>query len=255
MIKLSGLSEEQTLEIIPERTLLLGYVGSLSHGTYIPKNDPNHIDDKDILGVALGSEEVYYGLKTFEQKEIKKDEWDSVVYEIKKFFRLLLKQNPNVIGLLWLRPTNYIYISESGQRLIDNRNLFVSKAAYHSFIGYAHGQLHRMTHGAFEGYMGAKRKQLVEQFGFDCKNASHLIRLLRMGIEFLTDGQLQVFREDAAQLKDIKIGKWSLQEVQVEADRLFILAQEAYVRSTLPPQPDFDKAEQLLISILKEELK
>jgi uncharacterized protein len=183
MIKLSGLSEEQTLEIIPERTLLLGYVGSLAHGTYIPKSDPNCIDDKDILGVALGSDEVYYGLKTFEQKEVKKDEWDSVVYEIKKFFRLMLKQNPNVIGLLWLKPTNYIHISESGQRLIDNRNLFVSKAAYHSFVGYAHGQLYKMTHGAFEGYMGAKRKQLVEQFGFDCKNAAHLIRILRMGIE------------------------------------------------------------------------
>jgi hypothetical protein len=112
-----------------------------------------------------------------------------------------------------------------------------------------------MTHGAFEGYMGEKRKKLVEKFGYDCKNAAHLIRLLRMGIEFLVDGKLKVFREDAAELKEIKSGKWSLEKVMKEADRLFILAQEAFVRSSLPNSPDTEKAEKLLMSILKKELK
>jgi len=36
------------------------------------------------------------------------------------------------------------------------------------------------------GYLGDKRKQLVLKHGYDAKNAAHLIRLLRMGIEFLT---------------------------------------------------------------------
>jgi predicted nucleotidyltransferase len=242
------------LEIVPEKTILLGYVGSTSHGTYIPKNNPDCIDDIDLLGIAIGDENVYYGLGKFEQKEVKKDEWDSVVYEIKKAFRLLLGQNPNIMALLWLQEKDYIHISPTGRMILDNRNIFVSKQAYHSFIGYAHGQLHRMTHGACEGYMGAKRKALVEKFGFDCKNAAHLIRLLRMGIEYLGDGTLRVFREDACELKDIKSGKWELERVQKEADRLFTLAQEAFVRSTLPNYPDKEKAEQLLIKILKEEL-
>jgi predicted nucleotidyltransferase len=255
MIKLNGLSPEETLQIIPEHTILLGYVGSIAHGTYVPKNDPDSIDDKDILGVCIAQESVYFGLRKFEQKETKQGEWDSIVYEIRKFFHLLLKQNPNVVGLLWLPEKDYIYISDSGKLILNNRDLFISKAAYHSFVGYAHGQLHRMTHGAFDGYMGDKRKKLVEKFGYDCKNAAHLIRLLRMGIEYLTDGKLRVFREDAAELKDIKAGKWALEKVQTDADRLFVLAQEAFVRSSLPPNPDFEKAEKLLISILRNELK
>lgn len=242
------------MEIVPEKTILLGYVGSLSHGTYIPKNDPNCIDDIDLLGIAIGPEESYFGLGRFEQKEVKKDEWDSVVYEIKKAFRLLLGQNPNIMALLWLQEKDYIHISPAGRMILDNRDIFVSKQAYHSFIGYAHGQFHRMTHGACEGYMGAKRKQLVEKFGFDCKNAAHLIRLLRMGIEYLGDGTLRVFREDAKELKEIKSGSWSLEKVKTEADRLFNLAQEAYIRSTLPAHPDKKRAEELLIKILKEEL-
>ena len=79
MIKLSTLSETETLKIIPERTILLGYMGSISHGTYIPKTDPQAIDDKDIMGVCIAEEEVYFGLRKFEQKEVKEDVWDSVV--------------------------------------------------------------------------------------------------------------------------------------------------------------------------------
>jgi len=253
-IKLSGLSQQETDNILPNNTILLGYVGSISHGTQIPKENPDSIDDIDIMGIAIAPENVYMGLKKFEQKEVKYKEYDSVVYEIKKFFSLLLKQNPNVLGLLWLQHQNYIYKSPIGQSIIDNRNMFVSKEAYHSFSGYAHGQLHRMEHLACKGYMGQKRKQLVEKFGYDCKNAAHLIRLLRMGIEFLTDGELRVFREDNAELKEIKSGQWSLEKVKRESEQLFFLAREAFIRSPLPPKPDYEKVEELLISILRSSL-
>lgn len=46
----------------------------------------------------------------------------------------------------------------------------------------------------FSGYMGEKRKAMVRKYQYDVKNAAHLIRLLRMGTEFLTTGELQVYR-------------------------------------------------------------
>jgi len=254
MIKLSGLSIAETDKIIPPKTIILGYMGSISHGTYVPSTNPNSIDDKDIMGVCVACENVYFGLGQFEQKEAKYKEWDSVVYEIRKFFRLLLKGNPNVLGLLWLKDPNYIHTDPAGKLIIENRNLFVSKEVYHSFTGYAHGQLHRMTHGACKGYMGEKRKRLVEEFGYDCKNAAHLIRLLRMGIEFLIDGELRVFREDAAELKDIKAGRWTPERIQRAADDHFNLAREAFIKSPLPPKPDHEGAEMLLIKIMRSEL-
>ena len=179
MKALSGLSEKETEKIVPPKTILLGYVGSIAHGTHIPSTDPNSIDDKDIMGVCIADERVYFGLKKFEQKEVKYKEWDSVVYEIGKFFRLLLKGNPNVLGLLWLQEQNYVWVDPTGKKIIANRHLFVSKDIYYSFSGYAHGQLHRMTHNACRGYMGGKRKKLVKEFGYDCKNAAHLMRLYR----------------------------------------------------------------------------
>lgn len=254
MKNLPGLSSEETEKVVPPKTIILGYMGSIAHGTHVPSTEPDSIDDRDLMGVCIAPEAVYFGLRKFEQREVKYKEWDSVVYEIGKFFRLLLKQNPNVLGLLWLSETNYCHVAPAGGLIIENRGLFTSKEAYHSFSGYAHGQLHRMTHGAFNGYMGEKRKRLVKRYGYDCKNAAHLIRLLRMGIEYLTDGTLRVFREDAPELKEIKTGKWTLERVQREAEELFKLAREAYIHSPLPPKPDFDKAEDLLIHILRAEL-
>jgi len=100
------------------------------------------------------------------------------------------------------------------------------------------------------GYMGQKRRELVRRVGYDAKNAAHLIRLLRMGIEFLSEGTLHVERVDGPELLDIKRGAWSLEKVKAESERLFQLAQEAYVRSSLPPEPDRDRAERLCVEMI-----
>lgn len=48
--------------------------------------------------------------------------------------------------------------------------------------------------------MGKKRRELVIRVGYDSKKAVHLIRLLRMGIEFLTEGTMYVERADGPEL-------------------------------------------------------
>ncbi len=255
--KLKGLSEEQSGNLFsdhegrPLNLILLGYRGSIAHGTYVPSTEPTSIDDKDLMGVYIGRKEHYLGFENREVYERAVGEWDVVLYELRKYVGLCLKSNPNVLSLLWLPMKYYVWKDVYGLSLIANRKLFVSKQAYHSFTGYAHGQLHRMTNFKFEGYMGDKRKQLVEKFGYDTKNAAHLIRLLKMGIEFLVEGELHVEREDATQLIDIKKGLWSLEQVKKEAERLFNLSQETYVQSKLPDKPDVAGAEKMLIEILE----
>jgi len=99
-----------------------------------------------------------------------------------------------------------------------------------------------------------KRMEIVERYGYDTKNAAHLIRLLRMGIEFLRDGVLTVDRGglDATELLDIKHGAWTLEQVQNEAAVLFRRAEEAYDRSTLPTAPDRDQVSELCVRIIAE---
>lgn len=123
----------------------LAYVGSHSHGTYVPPTDPDAIDDVDLMGVALPPARFVVGVDTFDHWVCQREELDIVVYSLHKFVGLLLKGNPNVLGLLWLREQDYLLRSPLFDRLIAHRGLFAAKSVYASFAGYASGQLARMT--------------------------------------------------------------------------------------------------------------
>lgn len=240
---------------LDEWCILHGYRGSVAHGMYEPPTEPTSIDDKDTMAICVPTADYYYGLSEYGSRgtrEIKHGEWDIVIYEARKMLRLLAGGNPNVLALLWLPENLYIAREAPGRHLLDNRDLFVGRHVYKPFIGYATQQLYKMEHGAFKGYMGEKRKALVEEFGYDTKNAAHLIRLLRMGIEFLRDGVLNVDRGgyDAAELLAIKHGEWGLQRVKAEAARLFRRAEDVYDRSTLPVAPDRERVNRLCVEIV-----
>ena len=60
-INLKGLSPEQVNNLLPEGLISLCWRGSVAHGMYVPKSDPDSIDDKDVMGVYIGSIEHYLG--------------------------------------------------------------------------------------------------------------------------------------------------------------------------------------------------
>lgn len=231
---------------------LAGYAGSIAHGT-----TGDVIDDIDVRGVFIAPEPHYFGLTRLEHIERISiaDKYDFALFEIQKYFRLLLKSNPNILSLLWLPQNLYVIQSDWGKEIIENRNIFMSKALYKTFGGYAFGQLHRMTRLCTnQAYQGKKRRERFEKFGYDCKNAAHLIRLLKMGIEALLTEEINVARHDAKQLKAIKQGEWTLKQIETEAERLQHLLDDAFVKCNLPSRPNYQKAEKLLISILKQNL-
>jgi len=227
----------------------------------VPNTDPNSISDIDLLGVFISPPEYYIGLSQHKLKnpttiEIKHEVdgvlLDWVFYEIRHFISMALKNNPNVFSALWVKPEHHILVHDQFKPYLDNRKIFLSKyQIYKSFTGYANGQLKRMTQYNKQGYMGEKRKKLVEKFGYDVANASHLIRLLHMGIETLQTGEVKVFRDvDADMLIEIKLGKWELDKVKMYANELFNKAKEAYEESILPEEPDSRMAEIMLMQIL-----
>lgn len=249
----AAIESDVVIAAIWPRVGLAGYRGSVAHGTA-----GDIIDDVDVGGVFIAPETHYFGLTHLEHIERigVAGKYDFAIFEIRKYFRLLLKSNPNVLSLLWLPQNLYIIQSDWGKRLIINRHIFMSKALYKSFGGYAYGQLRRMTHPCTnQAFQGKKRRERFEKFGYDCKNAAHLIRLLRMGIEALLTGEINVARHDAKQLKEIKRGEWTLAKIEEEAERLQHLLDDAFVKCTLPARPNYQGAEQLLMSILKEDLR
>ena len=242
--------------LIPEKSILAGFRGSIAHNTYVPQDNPDSIDDIDLMSVYMAPVEYYIGLghggSYRKGKQTINGKFDCVKYELKHFINLALKSNPTILSLLWIEDKHYLKVSDEVRVLLDNKELFSSKKAYMTFTGYAASQLRRMKRFNYEGgYMGAKRKALVDKYGYDCKNASHLIRLLSMGIEFLSTGRLNVFRTtDAEALIDIKTGKWDIEKVKSYAEELRLLTKEAHEKSPLPEEPNQDKIEEILMEII-----
>ena len=235
-----------------ESLVLLGRRGSESHGTFVPSSDPNSIDDRDLMGVCIPPARYYLGLSKWEGAESIKGVWDVVLYEFRKFVSLLMKQNPNVVGMLWLEPEDYLHVSPEWQLLLDNRHLFRCRESAHaSFAGYAYSQLKKMHGGVFRGYMGERRKALVARIGYDSKNASHLVRLLHMGQEYQETGELKVRRTwDREMLIAIKRGEWPLQKVKDYSEERFASLRASKRESVLPEKLDEDAIEALVMRVL-----
>jgi hypothetical protein len=228
--------------------------GSVANNMYVPSNDPTSIDDKDTMAVCVPPLDYYVGLNEFGSRgtqEIRRGEWDIVVYEARKALRMLRQGNPNILSMLWVEPNHVIAEADAGRLLRDNRDVFVGRHVYPAFTGYAYAQISKLQRGAYKGYMGEKRKAIVDRFGYDTKMAAHAIRLLRMGIEFLRDGELRVARPDREELLAIKRGEWTLERVQTEAGRLFRRAEDVYARSTLPARPDPAAVSDLTVEVVR----
>lgn len=95
------------------------------------------------------------------------------------------------------------------------------------------------------------RAALEAAHGYDTKHASHLVRLLRTGKEILSGEGLKVRRPDADELKAVRDGALSYDELMEQATALQGELQEAAASSTLPKTPDHSKIDDLLFEALE----
>lgn len=243
-----------------KKTIYKCFIGSISHNLYIPASMDAEFGtcDKDIMEIFAYDKSYYLGLDGYHRKGdtkhwIKKDK-DFVGHELRKAIALMAGGNPNMLVPLFTRKEHIVDVSKGGRLLLMNRELFLGADNIRKkFCGYAYSQLHRMTKHNFEGYMGDKRKAIVEKYGYDTKNAMTLIRLLDEGIELLQTGELTVYKEGKERdlLMDIKRAKLKLDVIKVMAERRFEKMKEAYSKTILPKKVDMKKIDKLLRNILE----
>ena len=125
---------------LKDNIILLGLGGSYAYGT---NNDDS---DVDVRGIATHSKEDILTRKGFEQ--VINEPTDTVIYSLEKILNLLSNCNPNTIEILGLEPWQYIYMSDVGQELVYNYDMFLSKRAVNAFGGYATSQLRRLDNKA-----------------------------------------------------------------------------------------------------------
>lgn len=114
----------------------LTVAGSISYGTNIETSD------FDVRGFAIEDFDSILTGKAFEQVE--NPETDTVIYGLRKYFKLCADCNPNVLELLGTKTEHVLFMNEIGKKVRDNAEIFLSKLAYKKFVGYATAQLRRL---------------------------------------------------------------------------------------------------------------
>ena len=141
-------------EHLSKNVILLGLSGSYSYGT----NNEN--SDIDVRGITLNRKSDLIGMTSFEQYI--DTNTDTCIYGFNKIINLLLSCNPNTIELLGLESDHYLYLNKIGKELLDNKKMFLSKRAIHSFGGYASAQLRRLQNAlARDSYPKAEKEQHI----------------------------------------------------------------------------------------------
>ena len=123
-------------EHLGRNIILLGLGGSHAYGT------ETETSDLDVRGCALNSKSEILCNENFEQ--VTDILTDTTVYSFTKLIQLLTDCNPNTIEILGLKPEHYLYLSDIGREMLDNRKMFLSRKAISSFSGYATAQFRRL---------------------------------------------------------------------------------------------------------------
>ena len=89
------------------------------------------------------------------------------------------------------------------------------------------------------------RHELEIKSGYDTKHGSHLVRLLRMGYEILTEHRVVVKRPDREEILHIKNGGWSYEKLMEYATEYQVKLDNAYKSTTLPKSVDYEKINSL----------
>ncbi|BAI81754.1 conserved hypothetical protein (plasmid) [Deferribacter desulfuricans SSM1] len=130
------------------KLIFLTQVGSHLYGT----NTLN--SDRDYVGIFIPSDDYVLGLSRIEEIDLSikdKDETgkntenavDVKVYELRKFLKLAMENNPNILEILFSNKLEYL--TDEGKILVDNKKIFPYLGLYDKYMGYSISQRKKMV--------------------------------------------------------------------------------------------------------------
>jgi hypothetical protein len=185
---------------------------------------------------------------------VEQKEPDVQVHPLRKFCRLALQGNPNILEILFASG-GYWHEDQDDAFFVpflDNRHKFLSQRVRQTHVGYAMSQLSRVVDG--KSPASQSRKELMNEFGYDTKYAMHTARLLIQGQNILIEKDFNptLWGGDLEMLKGILAGEWDKQEFIEWAQDKITYVEELV--SDLPQEPDTKFIEELLIKTYRKHL-
>lgn len=208
---------------VPGTKLLEVIYGSHAHGTATPTSDV------DVRGVYMLPVEDFLGIHTPKTTWENKAE-DRVFWELGHFVRLLLKGNPNLVGLLFADTDTRLWSAPPIGDLLRMREKFLTQSFRKAYMGWIHREA----------------EDLAKMHKGHAKRLSHMPRLIWELESVYQTGQMVVRPdEDKRQrIVDIKTGAMDYDEAFAWVGELIVDMEhlDEEVGPSLP-EPPYDDAD------------
>lgn len=250
---MSGVAGGDKYRAMAEKwTILRVPAGSTLHGLNLPGKD-----DQDENGVCIEDIDAALGFSEFEQyiyrtaaeREGCHDapsqfgDLDLTIYSLRKFLRLAMQGNPQIVQMLFIPADLCIIRNAQGAQLQELAPLVVSRLAGSRYLGYLEAQRQRLL--GERGQKKTNRPELEEAHGFDTKYAMHILRLGFQGVELMTTGRLTLPmpEQDRAFTYATRLGQVPLQDVLTKAGELERQIKDLLLDAPIPAEPDRERIE------------
>ncbi|RRR98155.1 nucleotidyltransferase domain-containing protein [Glycomyces terrestris] len=167
---------------------------------------------------------------------------ECTLYSLRKFLRLAVAGNPNLLLMLYAPKASVYRTSALGEELRALGPAFLSRQAVRRTVGYLDGQVAMLLGRGRQKDM-PKRPELVAKHGYDTKFASHALRLGLQGLELAEHARLTLPMPEADRERVLRVKTGAapdlasvLAEIERVRDRVSTLLDTG--RTPLPEAPD-----------------
>lgn len=178
--------------------------------------------------------------------------WDVTLHSLVRYVHLLQRGTIGVIEPLFAPDHCVLHVTSVGETLRAYRTEFLHKRSLRWLRHYAAGQIRKIANTTEKA--SPERQDLIHRFGYDVKDASHVVRLYLQAAQILREGDLTL-TANADIMRSIRSGAWTLNDLTTwvdtfERETLLPLLD----RSTLREEPT-DIVRNLLVTMLRDEAK
>lgn len=215
---------------LKDHILFVTISGSHAYGTNVEGSDI------DLRGIALNSKQDLLGFGNFEHYV--DESTDTTIFSVKKAFQLLVKGNPNMIEMFGNAPDRYLVFRPEAELILQNKDLFLSKAVASSFGGCI-----TKLWGEIAGKYKTIKLDDEHSLSKSRKKVTNMIRLYYMAFDILEKGIVCTYRKDEHELlMNVRNGALPLFGENNGDGRVIIAPWLIELRNNLERKFQYDKA-------------
>lgn len=214
--------------------------------------------DLDFKGFAFPEIDEILGLNSFEQQQYNNNVEDGPekkegqIYSVKKFLNLAInKCNPTILEVCFADEKYHMFSTPIGKEICDFiKENGISKQLFKAYSAYHRAQMKKLQSITRTG----KRKEIVDEYGYDIKFASHAYRLGVQACYAMKYGEIKptLDGKELEIAKNFRKGSYSKEEAIKILETVDKNMYNEYTNSDIREKPDFKKSNDYLVNLYKK---